>query len=193
MRLGALVLVALAVLLSATAAGSAQAARDPKTLVLQPSDLPSGFERDRVRYVTNAQANRESPIKKDYAKLGRLRGYEATFERNALTGVIYLSSAASTYKTAAGASDSFAVTTDAVAKSRDPRFRRLSLGSKLGDEARLYKTTLTRDGITIDVFSLAWRSGGVLSVVLGSAVAGTAQPGALVALGRKQQARIAGG
>ncbi len=177
----------------AATATSAQPARDPKSLVLQLSDLPAGFEQAAVRYVSNAQANRESQVKKDYAKLGRLRGYEATFQKEAAKGILFVSGAASTYKAAAGARESFAITAAAVEASTEPRFRRLSLGRKLGDEARLYKTTVTENGLKVDVFSLAWRSGAVLSAVLGSAVSGTAAPSAIVALGVKQQARIAGG
>jgi hypothetical protein len=188
-KAAALLLAAFSLLASSAAA---QSARDPKTLVLRQSDLPAGFKPAGSRYVSNAQANRESQVKKDYVKLGRLRGYEANFQKNATKGILYVSAAASTYKTTTGAHDSFTITAKAVETSREPRFRRLSLTKKLGDEARLYKTTVTENGVKVDVFSLAWRSGEILSAVLGSAVAGTAKPADIVALGSRQQARIAG-
>lgn len=187
-----LLVAALVVFVTAGAATPARTPSDPKSLVLRQSDLPAGFQRVSGRYVSNAQANRESQVKKDYARLGRLRGYEATFEKRGARGILFVSAAASTYKTAAGAHESFTITEKAVAASRAPRFRRLSLTARIGDEARLYKTTATESGVKFDVFSLAWRSGEVLSVVLGSAVAGTAKPSAVVALAQRQQARIAG-
>ncbi len=192
MRILALALPVLAAALLAEAAASAPVAMDPKTMVLQPRDLPPGFARTSGRYVSNAQNNRESKVKKDFAKLGRLRGYEAIFQKQAINGIIHVSSAAATYKTAAGARKSMAISARSAETTREVRFRRLPV-PKIGDEARLYKATVTENGIKVDSFSLIWRSELVYSAVIGSALAGTANPASVVALARKQQARIAAG
>jgi len=70
--------------------------------VLQLRDLPAGFERTSRRYVSNAQANRESVVKKNYSKLGRIRGYEAEFAKKAISGILHITSAAGTYPSADG-------------------------------------------------------------------------------------------
>lgn len=76
------------------------------------------------------------------------------------------------------------------AEEATPRFRRLSLGGTLGHEARLYKATLTNEGTKIDIVSVIWRYKAVFSSVIAGGVSGTFDPAVVVALGRKQQARI---
>ncbi|MBA2463027.1 MAG: hypothetical protein H0V45_14915 [Actinobacteria bacterium] len=193
MRLASLSAATLVAALVATTAASAPVADDPKTMVLQLRDLPAGFARTSARYVSNTQANRESKVKKDYAKLGRVTGYEAIFQKEATTGIINVNSSAGAYKTARGARESFAITMRAVEATREIRFRRLPLGAKIGQEARLYKATVTENGIQVDLFTVAWRFDRVYAALTGGALAGTANPTAVVALARKQQARIAAG
>jgi hypothetical protein len=159
-------------------------------MVLQPADLSAGFKRTSRRYVSNALANRESAVKQDLAKLGRLRGYEAIYEKEEIKGIFHIISRAGTYKTSAGAHESMAASIRGAEASREPRFRRLTVG-KIGDEVRLYKATLTEDGIKFDLFSSIWRSGAVYSALVGTGLAGKVKPAAVVALARKQQARIA--
>lgn len=158
-------------------------------MVLRLQDAPAGFELTRGRYVSNKQAAAETQVKKDYAKLGRITGYEATFEKSGLMGMLQFTSSSSTYRTPKGAHDSILIS-GAAAEEATPRFRRLALGGSLGHEARLYKATMTNDGIKIDVVTLVWRYKAVYSSIFAAGVSGTFDPAAVVALGRKQQARI---
>jgi len=50
---------------------------------------------------------------------------------------------------------------------------------------------MTQDGTKLEVFSVAWRSGRIYAVVFAAALAGSADPADVVALARKQQARLA--
>ncbi len=158
--------------------------------MLQLRDLPAGFERTKARSVSNAQANRESTVKKDFSRLGRITGYEAVFVKEAIVGILQVTSVASTYKTVAGARESLRITARAAEMNREVRFRRLAIGRRLGHEAVFYKATTTRDGTKVDVFSLVWRSGPIYAGILAGALAGSADPADVVALARKQQARI---
>lgn len=192
MRFVSLAMAAFAAAALAGDAVSAPVVTDPMALVLQPRDLPTGFARTSGRYVSNAQVNREGKVKKDYTKLGRLRGYEAIFQKQASKGVILVSSQAATYKTAAGARESMTITARSSEAHFASRLRRLRV-ARIGDETRLYKLTVTEGGMKVDLFSLIWTSERVFSVVLWQAPAGTADPASAVALARKQQARIAAG
>lgn len=192
MRFVSLAMAAFAAAALSGDAVSAPVVTDPKALVLQPRDLPTGFARTSGRYVSNAQVNREGAVKRDFAKLGRLRGYEAIFQKQASKGIILVTSRAATYKTAAGARESMTITVRSAEATRQFRFRRLRV-AKIGDETRLYTLTVTEEGMKVDQFFLIWRSERVLSAVIHSAPAGTADPASVVALARKQQARIAAG
>jgi hypothetical protein len=178
-------------LLAIGAASAATATPDPKRMVLQLGDLPSGFSQERGRYVSNAQAARETKVKKNYARLGRINGYESDFTKHGapLVGILQVTSAASNYKTAAGAHTSIRISELAAQRSK-PRFRRLSVGTSLGDESRLLTVTLRQGGVTVDVYSLIWRSGRVYATILAGALSGTGSPAQIVALGKKQQKRI---
>jgi hypothetical protein len=158
-------------------------------MVLRLQDAPAGFERTKGRYVSNKQAAAETQVPKDYVKLGRITGYEAEFHKGGLVGLLQITSSSSTYKTARGAHDSLLISA-AAAEKTTPRFRRLALGGSLGHEARLYKTTITNNGTKIDVVSLIWRYKNIYSALLTGGNSGSFDPAVVVALGRKQQARI---
>lgn len=187
----AVALAASVTLVAVAGASGAPATPDPKRMVLQLRDQPSGFSLERGRYVSNAQAAKETTVKKDYAKLGRINGYESQFARHGapLVGILQVTSAASNYKTAAGAQASIRIS-DAAARRSTPRFRRLSVGTALGDEARLLTVTLRQGGVSVDVYTLIWRSGKVYASIFVGALAGTGNPAQVVALGKKQQRRI---
>ena len=160
-------------------------------MVLRLPDAPTGFELTAHRYVSNAQAAAEDKgVKKDYKALGRLTGYEVTFQRSGVTGLLEVSSSASTYKTAAGAHRSLAASAQSVEGRTSPKFHRLSVGAPLGHEARFYKATLSQGGTKIDIYTVVWRSGHVYSAVIGGALAGTMDGRVVVALAQKQQKRI---
>jgi hypothetical protein len=181
-------LLAVAVIALGTTAASGASAPDTKRMVLRLQDAPAGFEQTLGRYVSNKQAAVGSQVKKDYAKLGRITGYEATFEKSGLTGLLQINSSSSIYKTARGAHDSL-LASAAGAEKATPRFRRLSLGGSLGHEARLYKATLTNEGTKIDIISVVWRYKTVFSTVIAGGISGTFDPAQVVGLARKQQGR----
>jgi len=180
---------ALGVCALVTSGAPAASAPDTKQMVLRLQDAPAGFERTRGRYVSNKQAAAETQVPKDYTKLGRITGYEAEFQKGGLVGLLQITSYSSTYKTARGAHDTL-LGSAAGAEKATPRFRRLALGGSLGHEARLYKTTITNNGTKIDVVSLIWRYKNIYSALLTGGISGTFDPAVVVALGRKQQARI---
>jgi hypothetical protein len=182
----ALALAALVLLPAAVAA-------DPKAMVLRPADVPVDFRQTKVRYVSNAQASREAAVRKNFVRLGRIQGYEATYEKQARRGILLVLSRASTYRTAAGARQSMSLDVAAAEKSRSVRFRRVPLAPTVGDESRLYRATVKQGRTTVDVYTLSWRSGRVYAAVIGSGVAGTGKPWFVVKLARRQQARIARG
>lgn len=194
MRIGGLVL-ALAVLLPAGLTAAAPGAPDPKRMVLQPADLPADFKRTEVRYVSNAQAVKEAAVKKNVTRLGRLQGYEARYEKQATRGILVVISRASSYKTAAGARESLALDVKGAARNRSLRFRRVPLGGggKIGDEAHAFRATVKQNKITVDVYTVAWRSGRIYGAVIGTGLAGTGKPFFVVKLARRQQARLAAG
>jgi hypothetical protein len=87
-------------------------------MVLKLSDLPAGFALDKGYYTDNARAAKESETAlADFTRWGRIAGYEADFSREALTGILKVTSAASTYKTAKGAAES---TRDSYAQTTKP-------------------------------------------------------------------------
>jgi hypothetical protein len=182
-------LIAIGVTAVAATAAFAATAPDTKQMVLRLQDAPAGFERTKGRYVSNKQAAAETQVPKDYVKLGRITGYEAEFQKGGLVGLLQITSSSSTYKTARGAHDSL-LGSAAGAEKATPRFRRLALGGSLGHEARLYKTTITNNGTKIDVVSLIWRYKNIYSALLTGGISGSFDPAVVVALGRKQQARI---
>jgi hypothetical protein len=182
-------LVALGATAGAATAAFAATAPDTKQMVLRLQDAPAGFERTKGRYVSNKQAAAETQVPKDYVKLGRITGYEAEFQKGGLVGLLQITSSSSTYKTARGAHDSL-LGSAAGAEKATPRFRRLALGGSLGHEARLYKTTITNNGTKIDVVSLIWRYKNIYSALFTGGISGSFDPAVVVALGRKQQARI---
>lgn len=194
MKVSALALSVLAALVAAGLSSAAPQAADPKTMVLQPADLPAGWERVFALYVSNAQAARAAETKRNYARLGRLRGYRAIYgkAKNATRGFLSVVSEASTYKTAAGARETMALDIRDAEATTKPIFRRLPL-ARIGDEARLYTETSTESGIKLDGYVLVWRSGTVYASLSGGARAGTAGPSLIVTLAKRQQARIARG
>jgi hypothetical protein len=172
---------------------AAPSATDPKTLVLQPAGMPADFRRAKVRYVSNAQAAKEAEVKKNYTRLGRIQGYEATYEKKGTRGILVVVTRASTYKTAAGAGESLALDARGAEKSRTVRFRRVRGAAKVGDESHMFRASVKQGRTTVEIYSVAWRSGKVYAAVIGSGLAGTGKPWFVVKLAKRQQARIARG
>jgi hypothetical protein len=173
-----------------TAYGVPSREADPKRMVLQLRDLPTGFGRTSAHYASNARAARESKgiTLADYRRLGRITGYEAEFRREQIVGLIYVQSTASTYEDDDGARDSVRATQRVVAKTG--KFTRLSVGAPLGHEARMYSTTVKQSGFSVIVYSLVWRYEEVKASLIADGLRGTVTPDSVVRLAQKQQRRI---
>jgi hypothetical protein len=168
-------------------------------MVLRLSDLPPGFSVTEKGVLTNKQAARERghPVSR-YTKFGRVTGYEIGFKREASAGSLYNGAAvavssASLYKTRKGAATALrdgSADIEASARRDGTKLRRLSVGSPIGQEARLYSEKATEDGIAGVTFVVVWRQGPILSYVVTWGLSGGVKPAQAIALARKQQKHI---
>lgn len=190
----------LAALVAALAAAPAGAARDPGSLVLQPADLSGVFDRTAARYRTNETTARENGVQPSLLRSwGRVNGYEALYERTVdpavpPRGAATITANASVYRSAAGLRKAYArsvASVDEVRKGEPARVPR-PLPGRLGDAARLWETRLTENGLRVVVYTLVWRANGVLSHLSVAGLQGRLTTSDVLALGRKQQARVAG-
>lgn len=163
---------------------------DTKQMVLRLADMPTGFAPESGHYVSNAQQTASTTPHRNFEKLGRITGYSARYTKDGIVGLLQIESEANVYRSATLAHRSFLGGVKAVEAQKTISFRRLAVGDPLGHEARLYKATTTESGTKVDVYALAWRSGGVIASVTGAGLAGTVDPADLVLLARKQQPRI---
>ena len=179
---------------AAAGAGSALAAAaskpDTRQMVLRRSDLPASFVARYRGYVSNAQQTAQTAGARDYDRLGRVVGYSASFERTAADGMIQVGSEANLYRSAALARSSYASGLRLVLKQKELPIVRLPLRGFPADESALYKA-MPAGTPRVDVFVVVWRSGAVISTVSGGGLAGTVDRASVVALARKQQARVA--
>jgi hypothetical protein len=178
---------------AAPAAGAgtqpAPAGPDTRTMVLRLSDLPQGFGRAEGVYVTNSDLDKLSG-NKDYEKLGRLGGYRATYRRFGIAGILGVDAFASIYRSSTGAHDSYAQSLAGALQDGGPTFRWLPLKPRLGSETRVYLVTEKQSGMRVDYYTIAWRHGRVFAEVIGGGVSGRITLAQVVALARKQEARI---
>jgi hypothetical protein len=168
--------------LTAAAAGATAA---PSKMVLQFSDLPSGFAQDFSRHVSATQARKKNG---GWLSPGFQTGWEAQYSRQAITGILRVSSLAGVYATVSAAHNS--LTKGYARVKRERKLKRLSVGSRLGDEARMYSYTATSAGYHIVVYAVVWRDGRVKAGVIAAGILGTIDPARIVGLARKQHARI---
>jgi hypothetical protein len=168
--------------LTAAAAGATPA---PSRMILQFSDLPSGFAQDFSHHVSATQARKENG---GWLSPGFQAGWEAQYSRQAITGIIQISSRAGVYATPSAAHNSLAHGYTLVQRER--KLKRLSVGAPPGDEARMYSYTATSAGYHVIVYVVAWRDGRVKAGVLAGGIVGTVDPARIVRLARKQHARI---
>jgi hypothetical protein len=154
--------------------------------------VPTGFELTKGHYVSNAQATAaDKAFKIDYNALGRIRGYEAIYDKSGIVGMLEIVSRASVYRNSSGAHRAFLTVTGAALRSTSPRFRRLAVGVPLGVEARFYRTTTTQNGTEVDAFVVYWRTGQFTAATITAGISGTVDPADVVAIAKKQQRRIA--
>jgi hypothetical protein len=164
---------------------------DARTMVLQLTDLPLGFGLDQGAYVSNAELTKHGDSTKDYGKLGRVTGYNVSYRRPGLTGVLGVNAFASIYRSTSGAHDSFLLTVAGAQRNGGPSFRWLPIAAPLGSETRAYLVTTTQSGTKVVFYTVAWRHGRIFAEVVGGGVSGNIRPAQVLALARKQDARIA--
>jgi hypothetical protein len=163
---------------------------DARSMVLQQADLPGGFGLEHGKYVSNADLAKQGDAAKDYDKLGRLTGYDVSYQRRAARGMLGLDSFASVYRSSSGAHTSFMQTISGAARQGGAAFRWMRIAAPLGSETRAYRFTTTQSGMKLDFYTVAWRHGRVFAEVTGGGISGTMVPGELLALAKKQEARI---
>jgi hypothetical protein len=160
------------------------------TMVVQLRDLPRGFALESSGVVTNAALTRDSHTK-DFRQLGRLTGYDATYTALAVSGLTEVDAFASIYKTNAGAHQSLLLTV-AHAQIADGATVEPSVAAAMpGNEALVYLTTSKNGGMKVHNYTVAWRRGAVFAEVIGGGRAGTVNPTEVLALAKRQDARIA--
>lgn len=192
-------LVVVAGLSTAAAAPSrTSAVRDPSSMVLQLRDLPRGFTATGQRDRPNQAVARETGVRlATLTGWGRTGGHEATYDRvvdpkNPPRGAASVIAFVSLYRSAKGLREAFTASTARIARQGKPKNRPVPVGSRLGDEARMWETRFTQDGVKVVLYTIAWRSRGALASLSVAGVAGQLQPGGALWLARRQQARIAG-
>jgi hypothetical protein len=193
LRRASLVIAGVAMLCLASPVASS-ASPQPRRLVLQLSDLATGFGIDKSGVRTNKQVAKDdasTPVGQ-LVRWGRIGGWETDFSKDTsvaglLSGAIGGESLASVYKTEKGARASFVVAASRCA--RKP-FKEISAGVRFGDETHLCSLVRKSNGQTIRVFTLIWRRGTVTAALVLAGVEGRIRPEEAVALGRRQDARI---
>jgi hypothetical protein len=178
-----------AVLALAALVGAADAATvDPKTLVLQRSEVPAGFRVDRdhhaTRYLTNAAIARGDPrFWKDVADSGRISGYAAAYK----DGAEAIASAGHLFRGGAGAHVYFSAAEQQQRALNAERVRRGARAYQrrpvaVGDEATMYSSPADPR-----IELILWRSGRAVAALTTWGLGREAA----VALARTQQRRIA--
>ena len=174
--------------------GVALGAGRPEKLVLTVTDLPTGFHQTRSAVYSNASARGET------GKLspGRVTGWRAEYARNdRISGLLSVSSQVDVYSTAGAANAFLNVENDIrnlrrfakLAGSVTVSIRRQSV-DRLGSESRLFLVHAAQGQYAVDVYVLSWRFAETDAYVAGLGIAGTFQSSQIVALAKKQQARI---
>jgi hypothetical protein len=190
---GAFLLVSVAGAVAGTAGAGSGAELRPQQLVLQLEDMPAGWSISVDKARTNsavARENGESVAK--YVRFGRISGWEREFEgqgglAGALSRPVRAASFASVYKNAAGALRAWK---DGGMPPLQPGMRRISVGAPLGQQSFAFVATQKNGGVTAAVVSMKWRQGRVHAALIVAGLEGTVDAAKIVALARKQAARI---
>jgi hypothetical protein len=173
----------------ALAAAAAPASRpSPRSMVLQLSDLPAGYGLAHAQVVSNADLKAKDPAWKDYRKLGRITGYNASFTGFGVGGVTEIDAFASVYKTGVGAHNSLLLTLVQANSAAGTKI--VDAGRKsLGHDELVYsmKGSTPKEAL----FTVAWRRGAVFAEVIGAGPYGRLHAADVVALAKKQDVRIA--
>ena len=195
-RSGRTVLVRLAVLLLAVVfASAARGARpDTKTMVLRLSDLPPTTRLADTGYTSNSRAARDSPALTiaDFDRWGRIMGYAAEY---VLARGTMLTSRAEIFRTTSGADASLRSSFEHATRVKTAtgavlHFRRVA-GVSVGEDGRMFTTTLNEGGKTVMLAAVMWRDArakGELFLMGPPVVVNVA---AVTRLAGEQQSRIA--
>lgn len=196
-RAARLVVVLLVVALAPLEAAAATAAvREPSRMVVQLADLPTGFTATTRRERPNATVAKETGVKLETLRAwGRVDGFEAAYDRPVdpsapPRGAAMVSSAVSVYRGASGLRKAFAASVKRIGDAGKPRHVPKTLPGKVGDEARLWETRFSQDGIPIVLYTVVWRSDRALAHVAVAGVAGRLTAADALAIARKQDVRL---
>jgi hypothetical protein len=151
------------IVLAAALAGTANGARpDTKTMVLRLSDLPPATRLADTGYSNNSRAAKDSPALTlgDFARWGRIMGYAAEF---VLARGTMLTSRAEIFRTTGGADaslkSSFAhAIWVKTASGAVLHFRRIA-GVTVGEDGRMFTTSLSQGGRKVMLAAVMWRDG----------------------------------
>jgi hypothetical protein len=125
-------------------------------------------------------------------------GYEIGFRREASPGTVregpaVVVSSASRFRTAEGAATALrdgSADIEAADRKDGTQLRRLSVGSPIGHEVKLYSEKATQGGVAGVTLVVVWRHGPILSYIVAWGLSGSVEPAQAIALARKQQTRI---
>ena len=156
--------------------GLSSGATNPRAMLLQLRDLPRGFSLHQT--LRNAATS-----------------YTAVFTITAgspnLTGLYRIESTASVYPSVAGAEAALLYYANGVKRSTPKeKAKALPSSAKLGSEARIYSLRYYNGNLDTDLYSVVWRHGTIVGVVVGEGEAATVDPKAVIALAQKEQRRI---
>ena len=161
-------------LVTATASAAAAQAANPREYVLQSSDLPG--------WVVKKTETTPAPAGGVFASYGRL--YQ---KPGVLEGLIQVDSKAALCGTSTVAHRALT-----VVYARPHGYHRVAAAWRIGDEsALLQQSRVGATGDRLVVYVIVWRSGSIVGAVFGGGIAGTFHVTDVLALARKQQARIA--
>jgi hypothetical protein len=172
--------------------GNARGVGPPKgtvfSLVLQKSDLPSGFKLIAGFVLTNSSADQLAQLKPGTsARSGRVNGYQEDFQRKAKAGLIEVRNLTTAYKTAANAHDAFTGILRHPQKGGLPGGQHIKSISGLGNEADEYAYPLPalRGGIAV-----LFRRGRYVVEITGAGIGSAFHPAQVVALAHIVDGRI---
>jgi hypothetical protein len=175
------------------AAAAAPPTPIPATLVLHRADVGRGYTGRGAR-VGNRGAARGAPpgFAAKLGRWGRIGGYEVDFRRTAnpaslQDGPLEVKSAASVYRTQAGARAAFAYTRQHLVPGG---YAPLALGFSVGEEARQWVTQGESGLGTMLHYVLIWRDRNVDAAIVITGRVGVVSAFDVAPLARRQEARI---
>jgi hypothetical protein len=153
------------------------------TVVLQPADLPSAFE----RFDEGRQVRADQPEgREDAARFGRVSGWKSRYRRRGgaeTPGPLVVESRADLFKSGGGAEDEL----DAIASEGG----RDLADEGLGEEAVVVTRTQQAFPRPLVTYVVSWRSDNVVAAITANGFQGRMSERDALRLARLQQARIA--